>query len=275
MTSFKVFFGILLWVLPAFPWGSVGHKTVARIAEDNLSPTAMAKIKPLLAGKTLEEISIWPDIYKRNHSNTGPWHYINLPVRKTLSVSDIPMYCSSNGHHPTDNIIDQIHKNIRELKSSNTTFSEKQYALSFLVHLIGDLHMPLHVGDDNDLGGNQKQVRYFSPVSRSNKGHVTNLHSLWDNLIEVKAFEDPDYLGRELEMKITPADRAAWDTGTVEDWAMESYAVAKKTIYPSLPVGPTAAVIPLMRDYHSHIRPICDKQLEKAGVRLAFILEAI
>ena len=275
MTSFKVFFGVLLWVLPAFPWGSVGHETVARIAEDNLSPTAMAKIKSLLAGKTLEEISIWPDIYKRNHPNTGPWHYINLPVRKTLSVSDMPMYCSSNGHHPTDNIIDQIHKNIRELKSSSTPLSEKQAALSFLIHFIGDLHMPLHVGDDNDRGGNQKQVRYFSPVSRSNKGHVTNLHSLWDNLIEVKALEDPDYLGRELEGKITSADRVAWDTGTVEDWAMESYAVAKKTIYPSLPVGPTAAVIPLMRDYHSHMRPICDKQLEKAGVRLAFILEAI
>jgi len=140
---------------------------------------------------------------------------------------------------------------------------------------MGDIHMPLHVGDDNDAGGNDKRVRHFSPTSRSGRGHVTNLHSLWDNLVEVKAAEDPDQLGDELNKKISTVEKRRWDSGTVEDWAIESYRVSKNDIYPGLPEGPTATVIPLSRNYYSKMRPVCDKQLEKAGVRLAKVLEEI
>jgi hypothetical protein len=130
--------------------------------------------------------------------------------------------------------------------------------------------MPLHVGDDNDKGGNEKKVRYFAPTSHSNKGHVTNLHSLWDNLVEIKAAEDPATLGDELNRMISSTEKQKWSSGTIEDWAIESYSVAKNEIYSSLPSD-----ISLPKNYHSKMRPICDKQLEKAGVRLAKILEDI
>ena len=94
---------VLLYALPVFPWGNVGHETVARIAEDNLSSATMAKIKPLLAGESLEDVSTWADTYKRSHRNTSPWHYINLPVRQNVTVSDISKYYGTTGHHQDDN----------------------------------------------------------------------------------------------------------------------------------------------------------------------------
>jgi hypothetical protein len=265
----------LLFFGNVFPWGKVGHEVVAFIADKNLSPAAREKIKPLLAGETFEEISIWADTYKQSHRNTGPWHYINLPVRQIVTINDIPQYYSLNGHHPTDNVISQIKINIRELKNQNSSMKEKQIALKFLVHFMGDVHMPLHVGDDNDAGGNDKRVRYFSPTSRSDHGHVTNLHSLWDNLIEVKAAEDPAQLGDELNKKISDLEKQKWSSGSVENWAIESYSVSKNIIYPDFLAGPTETVVPLPRNYYSKMRPICNGQLEKAGVRLAKVLEEI
>jgi hypothetical protein len=260
--------------LPVFPWGSVGHETVARIAQDNLNPATMAKIKPYLSGESLEDVSIWADTYKRSHRNTGPWHYINLPVRENVTVNNISQYYNT-GHHPTDNVVCQIKVDIKELKNPQASFKEKQLALKYLVHFIGDVHMPLHVGDDDDKGGNGKRVRYFSPTSQSKKGHVTNLHSLWDNLVAVKAAENPTELGDELNKKISSSEKQNWLSGSVENWAIESYLVSKKTIYPGFNHGSDSTVVNLQRNYYSKMRPICDEQLEKAGVRLAYVLEDI
>jgi hypothetical protein len=271
----KLFAIILLISSSTFPWGSVGHKTVAYIAEKNLSPATLEKIKPLLAGESLEDISIWADIYKQNHRNTGPWHYINLPVRQKVTANDIPRYYSSSGHHPTDNVVSQIKIDIKQLKDPGTSLKDKQTALKFLVHFVGDIHMPLHVGDDNDAGGNGKKVRYFSPTSSSNKGHVTNLHSLWDNLIEIKAAEYPEQFGNELNSKISASEKQKWDSGNIEDWAIESYSVSRDMIYGGFQAGPGETVVPLPRDYYSRMRPIVDEQIEKAGVRLAKILEEV
>jgi hypothetical protein len=77
---------ILLYAGAAFPWGKVGHETVAYIAEKNLNSSTIEKIKPLLSGESLEDISTWADDYKQNHKNTAPWHYINLLVRQSAGV---------------------------------------------------------------------------------------------------------------------------------------------------------------------------------------------
>jgi hypothetical protein len=274
MTRLKtVLFLTLLCFLPAFPWGKVGHATIAAIAEKNLRPETLEKIKPLLGGQTIEEVAIWADQYKMSHRNTAPWHYLDLPVRQDVTVADIPRYCNQD-KHPGGDVVSQIKKDIAALKSSRTGLQERQKALWFLIHFMGDAHMPLHTADDNDAGGNDKRVRFFAPTSHSKKGHVTNLHSLWDNLIEIKAAEDPLELGQELYNKIPPADRQAWATGSLETWVFESYEIAKKNIYPE--IGPdNATVTVLKRDYFARMRPFVDKQLEKAGVRLAKLLEEI
>jgi hypothetical protein len=268
---------ILLFSLPVFPWGFVGHKTIALIAESYLDSTVRTKIAIILQGESMEEVATWADEYKRSHPNTGPWHYINLPARINVSASDLSKYRVSNGRYPKDNILDQIKKNIAELKSDNVSLYQKQNDLKFLIHFIGDLHQPLHIADDRDRGGNQKEVRFFSPSSRSHQGRALHLHALWDNLIEARTSDYPENLAAAFERDITPFKIRTWDSGSLEDWTMESYAVAKNFIYSSLPPGPTPdkVIYPLPLGYYSVMRPLCNQQIEKAGVRLAFILESI
>ena len=133
--------------------------------------------------------------------------------------------------------------------------------------------MPLHCADDNDAGGNDKQVRFFAPNSRG-RGHLDNLHSLWDNLIEVKVAEDSQELASRLIRQINASQRQKWASGSIDDWVFKSYDIAKSRIYPGFPAGPVSAFA-LPRNYYAEMRPVVDLQLEKAGVRLARVLEGI
>ncbi len=267
---------VLLCAVSIFPWCKIGHQTVAYIAQQNISQTAQEKMKPLLAGETLRDISTWADEYKKDHRKTAPWHYMNLPVRETVTVNNISHYYSSQSRHPTDNVVCQVNENIKSLKNSNSSFQEKQIALKFLVHFIGDMHQPLHVADDNDKRGNDKQVVYFKPESNKKKGHLTNLHPLWNNLIELKSNkEDPEELGKTLANKISKSEKSAWTSGTIDDWVIETYLIAKNVIYPGFSPGPTTSPVTLPKDYYGKMRPIVDQQLEKAGVRLAKVLDDI
>jgi hypothetical protein len=135
--------------------------------------------------------------------------------------------------------------------------------------------MPLHCSDDKDRGGNDKPVMFFSPDSKEGRGHKTNLHSLWDNLIEVQAKENPKQLGEQLDKAINSVNKQKWDAGTIQDWAFDTYTVAKEVVYPGLSAGPAATAIDLPKDYYAKMRPYVDIQLEKAGMRLAYILEEI
>lgn len=268
MNSCRPIILLFFLVTTAFSWGRVGHETIAYIAEKNLSPATMEKLKPLLAGESLESISTWADEIRTSRRSTGPWHYIDFPVREDVTLENLNQF-ERGGH----NILSQINRAISELKAPRSNFRDKQEALKFLVHFIGDASMPLHCSDDNDRGGNEKRVRFFAPTSRSNRGHETNLHSLWDNLIEVKATEDPAMFGDQLNQEITPTEKREWAKGTPESWALDSYRIAKNVIYKNLPSG--AGFVKLPRNYYIKMRPIVDKQLEKAGIRLANVLEEI
>ena len=264
---------VLLLVAVAFPWGKVGHQTIGYIAQANLSPATMEKLKPLLQGESLADISTWADEIKRKKRFTSAWHYIDLPIRENITESDIPRFYSKHGH--TDgNLVSQVKKEISDLRSGRGSLQDQQEVLKFLVHFIEDAHMPLHCADDNDAGGNDKKVWFFAPNSRSGRGHLDNLHSLWDNLIEVKAAEDPQELASRLIRQINASQRQKWASGSIDDWVFESYGIAKSRIYPGFPAGPVSAFA-LPRNYFSEMRPVVDLQLEKAGVRLARVLEEI
>lgn len=259
---------LLILTAAAFPWGRVGHETIAYIAEKNLSPATLETIQPLLAGETLENVSTWADEIRPQKRYTAPWHSIDLPVREDVTALNWNQFIRGD-----DNIERQIEKDIHELRDQNTSLNEKKEALKFLIHFMGDATMPLHCADDNDKGGNEKQVRFFSPDSRSNRGHRTNLHSLWDNLIEVKAAENSEELGERLNWEITPAEKKEWMKGTPESWVLESYGIAKKVIYKDLSAGNSFIKLPM--NYYAEMRPIAEKQIEKAGIRLAMILNEI
>jgi nuclease S1 len=272
------FFLTLLFCLPpsfSSAWGHVGHETVAYIAQDHLSPKARRAVKDLLGGDNLAWVSTWADSIVAFRPETAPWHYFNLNVRQDQGEYDIADVCRNH-----DCIVDQIKKDISILRQPFASRRDKTEALKFLVHFMGDIHQPLHCADDKDRGGNEKWFRYYGPDGHSARYTWINFHSFWDNLLEPKAKEDPRRLARRLEREISDGDEEKWAQGKPVDWAYESFLIAKNEIYKELPEGPLMQKNrwgnDLPEDYYSgKMRGIVDRQLEKAGIRLAYLLNDV
>jgi hypothetical protein len=176
--------------------------------------------------------------------------------------------------------VDQIEKDCGILREPFASKKDKREALKFLVHFMGDVHQPLHCADDKDRGGNEKWFRYYGPTGRSRHYTWVDLHGFWDNLIEPKAKEDPRRLAYQLEKTITTEDEKEWARGKPSDWAYESFLIAQNKIFKELPEGPLLDRNrwgkDLPEDYYSgKMRQVVDRQLEKAGVRLANLLNDI
>jgi hypothetical protein len=268
-------FPILIFLLSScvFSWVSEGHQTIGYIAQKNLNPATLEKLKPLLEGQTLADISTWADDIKRQDRRTRAWHYINLPVRENISEKDIPRFLEKT-NRKNDNIISQVTIEIAELKRGGGTLQDRQAALKFLVHFIEDAHQPLHCADDNDKRGNEKQVLFFPPNSRKGRSHSDNLHALWNKLLQAKNSEDPKELAERINGKFTASQKEQWTSGSIETWVFESYSIAKNRIYQGFPPGPVS-VHQLPKNYYDEMRPLVEQQLEKAGVRLAKTLEEV
>lgn len=259
-------------VVPAAAWGPVGHETVAYIAEDNLSVAAKQKLKSILpAGEDLASIANWADqVRATSRPETAPWHFIDLPIRKALALKDEQDYCPNN-----DCVLNQLQIYQGILGDESKPKSKRLEALKFIVHLMGDLHQPLHCADDSDRGGNDKLVRYKTP-GKKGKGVKIKLHALWDHLIESKTVEDPRALATTLEGEISDQEKKAWMKLDEKNWAFESYMIAKTKVYKGLDPGAQDYTDnPLPSSYYGQMRPIVDEQLEKAGIRLAFVLNEI
>ena len=136
----------------------------------------------------------------------------------------------------------------------------------FLIHFIGDMHQPLHCSDNKDKGGNEVKVEF--------DGKPSNLHSVWDSgLLGRMGAEDT--LFAAFSQDITSDHAKKWARGTVNDWAEESHRAGRKVTYGRLPVVPAGTVIPLDSAYERKADPVVKKQIERAGVRLAAVLNAI
>lgn len=282
MTKNKAFTTVLFLLFMAnnaFGWWEVGHKTVANIAEDNLSMVARKKVLSILGTTDLASVATWADDIRKQRPTTAGWHYVDMEIRSDQTVDTVAKYCENDNC-----VVAQIKKEIKELTAAekngkpddNVNLEED---LKFLIHFVGDMHQPLHCSDDTDKGGNGKIVRLFNPDG-SGDGTQTKLHAVWDGLIEVTNTEDPRKLADDLENSSTyNTNHDVWlsGTGTVESWALESYEIAKDKIYPEFTPGPTPAgtEVSLTKDYYKDMRPIVDEQLEKAGLRLAHILNDI
>lgn len=263
-----------LFTTSAWAWGPVGHETVAFIAEDNLSPTTLAKVRQILGPDVeLADVANWADAIRVNaRPETAPWHFIDIEDRASPKESDEPKFCA--GHNC---VVDQVTLDVAALKSTTSTPTQRLEALKFLVHFVGDLHQPLHCADDADRGGNDKIVR-VAKGSRSTKGTKIKLHAYWDHLLEVTTTDDPRELATTLEESITDQDKTKWQAGAAADWAWESFTIAHDKIYSDFPkTGATDPEgVPLPADYKGpKMRKMVDVQLQKAGIRLAFLLNDI
>ncbi len=257
-------------------WGRVGHQTVAYIAQDRLTLDTQRAVAGILGPEEdLVSVSTWADAIVRARPETASWHFFNLDVRQDQSEYDISDVCP---HH--DCVVDQIEKDLVVLREPFASPRDKKEALKFLVHFMGDIHQPLHCSDDHDRGGNDKWFRYHGSRGRSRHYSWIEFHSFWDNLLQPKANENPRWLASRLEKEIKPGDEKNWAQGKASDWAYESFLTAQNKIYKELPEGQLLERNrwgkDLPEDYYSgKMRLIVDDQLEKAGVRLAYLLNGI
>jgi hypothetical protein len=245
---------------PVWAWGRLGHRVISQVAEKRLTPQAKAAIGGLLEhGESLADASLWADLHRRDLPRTAPWHYVDVPIDEpryhSLFSGDVP----EKGY-----VVDKIHDFRVIVADGSRPISDRRIALRFLVHFIEDLHMPLHVGDNNDKGGNRTQVRFFD--------RGTNMHSLWDSGMLEHVCDLEVFWLKELEVLDTRAASATAMKGTIEDWATESLLAARHAYQ----VPETARRLKpgqkLADGYLDANLPVVRQRLYQAGVRLALVL---
>jgi hypothetical protein len=265
---------VLIGFLSASPgaWSPQGHRLVALVAAKHLTRTAQDNVNALLDGATLADISVWADEYLQGNNQTSFWHYVNIPPDAASydRDRDCPrqpgVAAGSRLDKWRDCVIDRIQYNQERLADRSLDRADRAIALKFLVHLIGDLHQPLHaLGVER--GGNGIQVNVFgSPTCGYDDGarYPCNLHSVWDtSLLAHRGWNDQRYL-TELERQIA---QQRWTTsagGSPAEWAMESHALARAGL---LPTGGSVDEA----YYQKHIA-VVERRLALGGLRLATVL---
>jgi len=247
----------------AFTWGGEGHDLVARIAQAQLKPKVRARVDAILGpGVTIVSISSWADQIRRERQESGAWHYIDIPI-------DQPHLDMARDCPKGDCVIAALARFRIQLKDPSTPADKRKEALEFIVHFVGDMHQPLHCSDDKDKGGNDVRVLL------AGSERPGNLHSAWDSGI-LGHMGTEEQLYPEM-LKEALKNRKKWSRGTVEQWAEESHEAAVEITYGKLPVKPVAGTpnttpIPLDASYEDAAKPLIRAQIEKAGDRLARVL---
>ena len=241
----------------ALSWGTEGHRIVAEIAEQLLEPDTAHKVRDLLAlenATTLADAANWADQIRGQRRETAPWHFVDIPI-------SAPAYDAARDCPQNNCVVAKIEQFTAELRDASLPPRERLEALKFVVHFIGDVHQPLHASDNGDRGGNEIRVKFL--------GRRTNLHAVWDTGILAPAVNgDERAYALRLFHRITPAQLTAWQNGSPVEWANEAHAVAVQAIYGKLPHD--SGTLP--ESYETAALPTADLQLERAGVRLASVL---
>lgn len=202
---------LVLITLCSYGWGATGHRVTGLIADKHLTKKARKEIERILSGQSLAMASTWMDDIRSDslYDYTSDWHWVTIPDGKTYQESE---------KNPKGNILQTIDRLIAELKSKKLNAKEEAESLKMLIHLIGDIHQPLHVGLGNDRGGNDIKVSWFRTDS--------NLHRVWDS----DMIDDTKLSYTELAESLEKPDEtkiSAWQKSTANDWAVESMGYRK------------------------------------------------
>jgi len=275
---------LVIILLPQFllAWGANGHRVVAQICYDNLSETARAKVDAALGDNYLAQVANWPDYIMAESGGdfAKPWHYMTIQPDKTLN--DVI------NNNSTRTKIDDVHEGIElmlailrgesEARQQMTELMQKKKvkplagsldatALAFLIHFIGDVHQPMHVGKNRDQGGNRITVLYF--------GERKNLHSVWDSSIieqeklsytEFAAFANIHFRSQKTEC----------EDDSLSTWINESVALRERiynTLYDN--TDRETGLPSLSWDYQHDFLPIVEERLAAAGYRAAALLNKV
>ncbi len=255
-------------------WGFYAHTVTAEIAQANVRPDTRAKIARLLQAApqlgtpdcplaSLEDAAVWPDCLRGQYWRWGytfAWHYQTEPVTEDY---DVRKNCSGGAC-----VSAQIERNQRILADETLPDPVRLEALAFLVHFIGDIHMPLHSGDREDRGGNDRTAAY---------GIVPglNLHWIWDGPLAERAISgDPPVVRR-----YSAVERAELAGGSAADWGRESWQLSREFVYPeAFDCNPCSGELPaetaLTQEDIVRAAPVARRRVLQAGLRMADYLDA-
>jgi hypothetical protein len=244
----------LLLVHTSFGWGKTGHRVVGLVAQQYLTKKASKKIDKILGTYSLEMSGNYMDFLRSdtNYRHMNPWHYVSIPDGKRYE-DIIP--------NPKGDVIWAIETLVEELKTKEFKIvPNEEFAIMALVHFVGDMHQPLHVGLAEDRGGNSIQVSWF--------GEETNLHHVWDeSLIAHQKLSYTEW-GKHITRNVSKKEVKKIMGGTVRDWAHESQDL-RAACYDF------GTYTNLKWQYvFRHIGTVEDRLL-KGGIRLAGILNSI
>ncbi len=263
----------------SWAWGDTGHEAVALIAQQNMNPQALQKVNALLGGMTMLQAAIWPDQVKHSAGwrHTAAYHFADTESGQNYFDDFSRPNFTQNG-----DVIRALVKAEDVLRDGSASSTQKQYALSFMIHFVGDLHQPLHEGHPEDLGGNTIRASFW--------GKRTNLHAIWDygmidyidqgasfdwaktfgfdrflSYFKAPTVQEVQYFVSQMRTP-TPDEIAAWQDSYIMDWSADSTA-DRAQIYSSWN-GDSQA-------YQTQWAPYVNEKILRAGYRLAGWLDAI
>ncbi len=253
--SIALTLGIATLTAPAASaWGQKGHDVTAYIAEQHLTPAARAAVDSLFEGKSMVYWANWLD----NASHTPPyaytktWHYKNIDAGERYEEAQA---------NPAGDAVLAIKAQLETLRDPHKSLADRQLAMKILVHVVGDIHQPMHMGHATDLGGNRVKVKFF--------GRDNNLHAVWDTNIVESAHKWGFTEWQLMIDRATPAGQEAIIDGTIDDWAKQTVAIATQ-IYEETPEGTNLSYNEVAR-----WAPVIEDQLLRGGLRLAHLLNTL
>lgn len=244
----------LLCPVIASAWGDTGHNVTAEIARRHLTPATETALDSILDGKTVVYWAKWLDwaTYTPEYAYTKTWHYRDVDEDKTYFTQP---------PEPEGDVVTASRNQIEILRDSTTSQDDKALALKILIHLVGDMHQPLHMGHTGDLGGNTVKIKY--------RGRENNLHGFFDTgipdaLHKWSYSEWADQLDR-----LRPEDEILVISGNIDDWGQATVALTAEA-YRDFPAGSDVTNYTMLR-----WMPVIENQFLSGGLRLAHILNTI
>ncbi len=257
-------------------WGFFGHETTGRIALANVRPETRAAVARLIAFdrelgtpqcriRDIASAATWPDCIRRDSwrwGYTAAWHFQTEPIDRPY---DARANCIGGNC-----VSVQIERNQRILSDESLPANVRLEALAFMVHFAGDIHMPLHSGDNDDRGGNAIEATYGIAAG-------LNLHSIWDSALAERAISGAT---PPMVRRFTPADRAALAGGVPADWGRESWELARTFVYANAlgrdlaPGEASPKNATLSQEAIVAAVPVAERRIEQAGLRIADLLDA-
>jgi S1/P1 Nuclease len=236
----------------AYGWGDKGHRIVGILADHHLTAQAREEVGKLLpAGSTLADAAMWPDKEGRRITEFDRLHHVSIP-------DEAAGYDQERDCKTRNCMVEALSWFTAVVADDKAPINLRLIALRYVVHLVADMHQPLHAGRQEDRGGTDITVSY--------RAQTTNLHLFWDiNLVEMEE-GNPEELAKTLDESVTEKQRTKWQSGDPKKWTDESFRLSRSNAYT------VSESMDLSDEYVATAVTLVRRRLVQAGVRLAWLL---